>query len=67
MPLFKYEGPVLDYNFKVRKREYTATIKAKNLKQAQLFLTLDYKRKYNLSEICYIRLKEKYIKEVASE
>lgn len=64
--LFKYEGPVLNGNNKVRMEHFKDYVWAVSGEQALMLLTRRYKQRFRLSEKAYVILKEKYLKEVKS-
>ena len=65
--LFKYEGPVLNGNNKVRMEHFKDYVFAVSGEQALMLLTRRYKKKFSLSEKAYVKLKECYLKEVINE
>ena len=64
--LFKFEGPVLNGNNKVRMEHFKDYVWAVSGEQALMLLTRRYKQRFRLSEKAYVILKEKYLKEVKS-
>ena len=62
MILFKYDGPVLDGNNKVRNNNWQAYIQAYSISQALLLLSRRYKKQNPMCSFC--KLKHTYLKEV---
>lgn len=60
--LYKYEGPVLNYNGQVRNNCWTAYVKAYSVKQALMLLCRRYKKEFTMAS--YVKLKGEYLNEV---
>lgn len=61
--LYKYDGPVLDSNGKVRKNNWEEYIHAYSKEQAIYILQTRYKKQFALTSRAYIKLKIKYLEE----